>query len=82
MRVKFNVPAFMALRRDPGVTQELHRRAKLIADACGGEDDGFHAEVTQGRTRARASVVAVTYQARRRNARDNTMIKALDAGRG
>lgn len=82
MRVKFNVPAFMALRRDPGVVQELHRRAKLIADACGGEDDGFHAEVTQGKTRARASVVAVTNQARRRNARDNTMLKALDAGRG
>lgn len=82
MRVKFNMRAYLALRRDPSVVHELHRRAKLIADACGGEDDGFHAEITQGKTRARASVVAVTYQARRRNARDNTMLKSLDAGRG
>ena len=77
-RIVWNLTGFEALRRSPGVAADLRRRADAIAEACG---DGFVAESGQGRTRARAAVIAASGRARRVNARDNTILRNLDAGR-
>ena len=77
-RIVWNLTGFEALRRSPGVAADLRRRADAIAEACG---DGFVAESGQGRTRARAGVIAASGRARRVNARDNTILRNLDAGR-
>ena len=77
-RIVWNRKAFEALRRSPGVAADLRRRADAIASAAG---DGFVAESGQGRSRARAAVIATTYQARRRSAADNVLVRSLDAGR-
>jgi hypothetical protein len=79
-RIKLNNKAFRDLRTSDAVQADLAERAQRIADAAG---DGY--EVGDGevaRNRARASVVAVTEQARADNARNNTLLRALDAGRG
>jgi hypothetical protein len=78
-KIKLNNAAFRELRTSEAVQADLAERAKRIADAAG---EGF--EVGDGeaaRNRARASVVAVTAQAQAENARNNTLLRALDAGR-
>lgn len=77
-KLTFNRDAFRALRTDPKVQAEILRRAKAVAAAAG---DGFEAVTSPPRNRARASVVPVTAEAAARNARDNTLLHALDAGR-
>lgn len=77
-RVKFRLRAFEEIRRSPDVVNELERRARAISLRAG---DGYEASVQQGRTRARASVITTTAEARLENARRNTLLRALDAGR-
>ena len=77
-RIVYNTKAFEAMRRSPGVKADLRRRADAIAAACG---DGFVAASGEGKTRSRAAVIAASGRARRVNARDNTMLRNLDAGR-
>ena len=77
-RIKLNLKGFEQLRRSPGVKADLRRRADAIAEACG---DGFVAASGEGKTRSRAAVIAASGRARRANARDNTMLRNLDAGR-
>ena len=77
-RIKLNLKGFEQLRRSPGVKADLRRRADAIAEACG---DGFVAASGEGRTRSRAAVIAAHTRARHVNARDNTLIRNLDAGR-
>ena len=77
-RIVWNLKGFEALRRSPGVAADLRRRAEAIASAAG---DGFVAESGQGRSRARAVIIAASPKARRRNAADNVLLRSLDAGR-
>ncbi len=77
--IKWNVPAFEEIRRDPSVKSDLAIRADRIAEAAG---DGYESSSTEGATRSRASVVTTTYAAIRDNAKNNTLIRAVDAGRG
>lgn len=77
-RIQWRVKGFEALRRDPRVLADLQRRAERVAAAAG---DGFVARAGQGKTRARAAVIAASMKARRRNSRDNTLLRSLDAGR-
>lgn len=78
-KIRWNLPAFRKLRTDPAVQADILRRAEKIAEAAG---DGFKAVQSPARNRARAAVVAVTPEAVARNARDQSLLKALDAGRG
>ena len=78
-RIKLNNAAFRALRTSAAVQADLARRAAAIAVAAG---EGFAVgDGEDARNRARASVVAVSSAAREKNARDNTLIRALDSGR-
>lgn len=77
-KLTFNNAGFRALRTDPAVQEEILRRAKAVAERAG---EGFEAVSSDARNRARAAVVPVTVEAARKNARDNTLLHALDAGR-
>ncbi|ATL65140.1 hypothetical protein [Nocardia terpenica] len=81
--ISWNKNAFYNLRRGPKVVRELESRGRRIAAAAG---DGFAVDSHQGARRPegrwRVTVFAATAKAKRRNATDNTLVKALGAGRG
>lgn len=74
--------AFRELRSLPPVLAELEDRGRRIAAAAGDGYEASSARVTGGRGRGRVSVRTATSAARRREARDHTLLKALGAGRG
>lgn len=74
-KIKWNLAAFEAIRRDPGL--DIDGRVGRIAAAAG---PGFEAVTSEGATRTRGAVIAATHQAIRKNARDNTLMRSLDAG--
>lgn len=83
--VKLNKAGFAALRNSPEVMADLNRRATRIANAAG---EGFAARLDQrgsssmsSRPRARASVGTTDAKSIRKNAKENTLMRALDAGR-
>lgn len=77
-RIKFRLAAFEELRRDRGVVADLQRRTNAVAASAG---DGYEPSVVHGATRVRGSVITATGDARLDNARHNTLLRALDAGR-
>lgn len=80
VRLKFNNPAFAQLRTEPGVRADIKARAESVAEAAG---EGVEVlPIQEPRSRARALVGPVTGEAARRVAKDNTLIRALEAGRG
>jgi hypothetical protein len=79
IRLKFNLKGFRELRTDPKVVQDLEARARRVAQAAG---DGVEVlPVQQARNRAHVLVAPVTGDAERRVAKDNSLIRALEAGR-
>lgn len=72
------------LKSDP-LQLELFRRAEAIREACDPDghlgEDAYVAVSSVGRNRARASVIAVTAHARNSNAKHQTLLKAIDAGK-
>lgn len=77
-RIKLNRQGVAALLKDPKIAADLERRAEAIAAAAG---DGMEASVQTGQTRARASVVTGSLDARLAEARDRSLTSALGAGR-
>lgn len=79
MKIVWNVKGFETLKRDPGVQRDIVRRANAIAKQAG---DGYIVlEPTQRPKRDRAAILTGTRAARRDNARNMTLVKALGAGR-
>lgn len=80
VKIKWNRSAFRALRTSAPVERELLRRAQKIRQAAG---QGYEADsgITGGRGRARAAVWTATNKARIDNGRNQTLLRALDAGR-
>ena len=74
--------AFRELRTLPGVMSELASRGESIARAAGDGYESSGARVTGGRGRGRVTVKTATTSARRREAKDHTLLRALNAGRG
>lgn len=77
-RIKWNLPAFRELRLEPGVIDDLGRRAEAIAADAG---PGYEASTFEGRNRGRASVITGDWRSRVDNARNQTLLRSLDAGR-
>lgn len=77
-RIKLNNKGFRELRKDPNVKADLMRRARKVAEAAG---DGFGASESPGKNRARATVGTRSYKGRKRQARDNVLQRALNAGK-
>ena len=70
------------LRQDVAVRADLIRRAKLIAEAAGGEEMGYVVtDLVLEEPRGAVSVMA-TGHAARHDRKYNSLLKALDAGKG
>lgn len=80
-KVELRFQGLNAVMKSEGVSEELARRGERIARAAG---KGFVARTNDPIHRwvARTWVEADTYEARAREARDNVLTRALDAGRG
>ena len=79
IRLVFRRDAFRELRTSAAVVADVTARAEAVAEAAG---DGFEVLPVQApRNRARALVATTTYEAMKRNAEENTLLRALDAGR-
>ena len=78
MKIDFNMQGFEDLRRDPAVQADIDARTSRIADAAG---DGYEPGSYQGRRRYRGSVITASYKAQRDNAKRQTLLRSLDAGR-
>lgn len=80
-RIKWNLAAFAELRNAPGVLNDLQDRADRIADAAGDGYESRPAEAGEGkRGRGRAAVLTGNAEARVDNARNETLLRSLDAG--
>lgn len=77
-KIKWRRAAFPELRNEPGVLADLQERADAIAAAAG---DGYESRPAEaGVERGRAAVLTGTAEARIDNARNQTLIRSLDAG--
>lgn len=79
MRFELHIEAFNELRNSPEISQMLKDAADRIAADAG---DGFEAgPVIHGKTRAHVNIHTTDYLSRVQNARDDTLMRSLDAGR-
>lgn len=81
-KIKWNVAGFKQLRSEPGVVDDLEARAEAVAAAAGdGYVTGSRQGVARPQGRWRTSVVTGDFDAILDNARHQTLLRALDAGR-
>lgn len=78
-RIEFHYEAFDVFRQ--AMQPEIDARGQAIADAAGGEDAGMVYESRPNATRARGIVITATYKARRAEARNGDLTRAIGAGR-
>lgn len=79
VKVKLNRAAVRELLTGPEVTADLGKRAERIASAAG---PGFEHETTKGSNRARAAVWTGDAEARKAEADERALTRALDSGGG
>lgn len=77
VRITVDRATIRALLKSSPVEADMLARAKRIATAAG---PGMEATSTVGRTRARASVITATYEARRAEASTRRLSSAVRAG--
>lgn len=77
-KIKLKYAGFRELRTLPAMKRDLMKRARRVAEAAG---DGFEAHESPSKNRARATVGTRTTKARRRQAKDNVLQRALNAGK-
>lgn len=78
VKIELNSDGVRALLRSPGVQADLDARARRISAAAG---PGMLPTVEAGKTRARASVITASDEARRAEATGRALTRAVDAGR-
>ena len=78
IRVQVDKSGVAKLLRAEGIAADLAARGDRIAAAAG---DGFESRVWQGRDRVRATIRTGTMEARRAEAEDRALSRALAAGR-
>lgn len=80
IKIEMIPSGFVETMRSAEVRADLKARAERIRDATGVE--GFEVIETDNAGRSGALVVAATIQARRAEAKDKVLTRAIDAGRG
>lgn len=80
-RIKWKVKGFVELRKEPGVLADLDERARNIARAANQSSPGYFPSSELGKRRARASVITGDADSMIDNAKNQTLLRALDAGR-
>ena len=73
-KFKINYSGVGALLKSAEMQGVLSQKASAIRSRCG---DGYEQDVYVGRTRANAMVKAATFQARKDNSKNNTILKAV-----
>lgn len=83
IRVDLNRAGIIKALTDPGVEADLMRRGNASAAQARSNSKGGEFLVTarRGKTRVRVSVITVNYSARRAEAADRALTRALDAAR-
>lgn len=79
VRLEMNYEGMIQIMKSAPVMNELLRRANLVQAAAG---PGHMVTSRVGATRARVSVITASEGARRREAADRSLTRALDAARG
>lgn len=83
--LKLNRAALREILKSDPLELELFKRAERIREACDPDghlgEDSYIAVSSKGRNRARASVIAASRYARNSNAKHNTLVRAIDAGK-
>jgi hypothetical protein len=77
-RIKLTMSGPRQVRQSAGVAADMAARAGRIAAAAGA---GMEVNTNMGPSRARASVVTATSDARRAEASGRALTRAIDAGR-
>ncbi|WP_037183829.1 hypothetical protein [Rhodococcoides fascians] len=83
-RIVYKMAGYRATRKAPKVTDAMKHLTDDIAKDCNASadvDDGYVSRVSQGRTRARATVITTNAKAIRDNAGNNTIIKQANKTR-
>ena len=80
LRIEIDDAAAEALLKSPEVRADLLRRAQRIAAAAGA--GSYDVTLSTTPTRARVSVGTADYAARKAEATNRALTRALDAGRG
>ena len=81
VKIKWKPGVFAEIRTMPAVMSMVDGMADDIARAAGEGFESSPATKTGGKVRGRAAVITVTNRARKRNARDQVLLKSLAAGR-
>jgi hypothetical protein len=85
-RIKWNPDGLYLLRSSPGVRADLEARGRRVLEAAGGTAAGFAMSSQQGQRRPqgrwRVTVITANRFAKRLNAKNNTLIHALEAAKG
>ena len=74
MKFKLNSDGVRELLKSQGMQSVLNEKATGIKNRCG---EGYTQDVYVGKNRANAMVKAETYQAKRDNLKNNTILKAV-----
>lgn len=82
VKVAWKRGVWRQIRTLPAVAAEIGARAERIANAAGPGYAAGTVRATGGRGRARVTVKTTTTTARRREAKNHTLLKALQAGKG
>lgn len=80
IRIELNSDGIKALMQSEPVRADMERRANAVADAAGGAPD-YKADAWVGKDRARGTVRTATYKARKDEAENRTLTRAIDAAR-
>ena len=78
MRIQWKMKGFKDIRKSPEMEAVLQKAIDEMLNELG---DGYEGDVEQGRERARGGVVTASAEAKRENARDNTLLRALAKAR-
>lgn len=74
MQFKLNRSGVADLMKSDGMQKVLEKKASEIKNRCG---EGYEQDIFVGKNRANAMVRAATYEAKKDNAENNTLLKAV-----
>ena len=81
VRIELNREGVAQLLKSPEIQADIARRAQAIAATAAGSGGTFEVRTKVGRSRAHATVITTDVEARKAEATDRALTRAIDAGR-
>lgn len=78
VKIKLDDRGMKTIKRLPEIAADIEKRTRKVAAAAG---PGMRSKVSQGRDRVRGTVWTGTYAAKKAEAEDRALTRALDAAR-